>query len=32
MSGTDCGLNGHREMPFMSETMRKAILSGEVQR
>jgi imidazolonepropionase-like amidohydrolase len=32
MSGTDCGLDGHREMPFMSETMRKAILNGEVQR
>ncbi|HKQ59163.1 MAG TPA: amidohydrolase family protein, partial [Candidatus Eisenbacteria bacterium] len=32
MSGTDCGLNGHAELPFMSETMRKAILRGEVQR
>ena len=38
MSGTDCGLDGHSELPFMSETMRKEIRgtresgSGEVQR
>ena len=29
MSGTDCGLDGHAAMPFMSETRRKAIQSGE---
>jgi len=32
MSGTDCGLDGHPAMPFMSETERKALLNGEVQR
>ena len=32
MRGTGCGLNGHAELPFMSETERKARLDGEVQR
>jgi imidazolonepropionase-like amidohydrolase len=32
MSGTDCGLNGHSPMPFMSETARRAQVNGEVQR
>jgi len=32
MSGTDCGLQGHDELPFMSESEHKARLSGEVQR
>ena len=32
MSGTDCGLDGHSALPFMSETERKARLNGEVRR
>src|SRR5262245_33755488 len=28
MSGTDCGLDGHAELPFMSETAHKARLNG----
>ena len=32
MSGTDCGLNGHEALPFMSETQRRALYEGEVQR
>ena len=32
MSGTDCGLDGHDAMPFLSETERRALLNGEVQR
>jgi imidazolonepropionase-like amidohydrolase len=32
MSGTDCGLDGHQALPFLSETERKARLEGEVQR
>ena len=32
MSGTDCGLEGHEALPFMSESEHKARLSGEAQR
>ena len=32
MSGTDCGLDGHEAMPFMSETQRRSLQNGEVQR
>lgn len=31
MSGNDCGTGG-RSAPFLSETMRKALQNGEVQR
>jgi imidazolonepropionase-like amidohydrolase len=32
MSGTECGLDGHDALPFMSETQRRALQNGEVQR
>jgi imidazolonepropionase-like amidohydrolase len=32
MSGAECGLDGHDARPFMSETMRRSLQSGEVQR
>lgn len=32
MSGNDCGLDGHGELPFTSESQRRAIHNGEVQR
>ena len=32
MSGNDCGLDGHAEMPFTSEAQRRAMQSGEEQR
>jgi len=32
MSGTDCGLDGHDEMPFRSESARRAMLNGEERR
>jgi imidazolonepropionase-like amidohydrolase len=32
MSGNECGLEGHELMPFMSETERRALQNGEVQR
>jgi len=32
MSGNDCGLDGHTEMPFTSEAQHRAMQSGEEQR
>ena len=31
MSGNDCGLDGHAEMPFTSESQRRALQSGREQ-